>query len=60
MAKILTAIEATRRLGVTLDTLYRLIYSARLPAKKQNGRWMIPAAAVEARLKARRLRDTYA
>ena len=53
----ITAIAATRRLGITIDTLYRLIYSARLPARKQNRRWMIPSAAVEARLRARRLRD---
>lgn len=47
----LTVIEASRMLGVTLDTLYRLIYAGRLPAQKEDRRWRLPAHAVEARRK---------
>ena len=50
------AADACRRLGITLDALYRLIYAAKLPARKVDGRWLIPAEAVEARLKAREAR----
>ena len=57
MAKELTVIEATRKLGITIDALYRLIYAGRLPARKPDRRWLIPAAAVEARLKARKAND---
>ncbi len=53
-ASELSAIEAARRLDVMLDTVYRLIYSNRLPARKDaEGKWLISAEAVEARLKAR-------
>ena len=57
MAKELTAGEACQRLNVTLDALYRLLYAAKLPARKTDGRWLIPAEAVEARLKAREARQ---
>jgi excisionase family DNA binding protein len=53
MAKELTVVEASRKLGLTLDTLYRLIYAGRLPARKADRRWLIPADAVEERLKRR-------
>ncbi len=53
-ARELSAIETARRLDVMLDTVYRLIYSNRLPARKGgDGKWLISAEAVEARLKAR-------
>jgi excisionase family DNA binding protein len=45
----LTATEACRRLGISLDYLYRLLYSQRLPARKAGKVWRIPAAAVEER-----------
>jgi excisionase family DNA binding protein len=45
----LTATEACRRLGISLDYLYRLLYSQRLPARKVDKTWRIPAAAVEER-----------
>lgn len=51
--KELTAVEATRRLRITIDALYRLIYAGKLPARKSDKRWLIPASAVEKRLKAR-------
>lgn len=53
MPKELTVVEASRRLGLTLDSLYRLIYAGRLPARKERKRWLIPSQAVEARLKQR-------
>jgi excisionase family DNA binding protein len=53
MNRELTAQQATRRLGITMDALYRLIYANRLPARKEGKRWMIPSEAVEARLKQR-------
>ncbi len=53
MKRELTAIEATRRLGITLDATYRLIYAGRLPARKVGKKWQIEAAAVESRVKAR-------
>ena len=57
MAKEVTVIEATRKLGITLDALYRLIYAGRLPARKCRDRWLIPVAAVDARIKAREARS---
>ena len=57
MEKELTVIEATRKLGITIDATYRLIYAARLAARKAGQRWLIPAAAVAARLKARKERN---
>jgi excisionase family DNA binding protein len=53
MQNELTVIGAARKLGLTLDAVYRSIYSGRLPARKQAGRWLIPASAVAARLKSR-------
>ncbi len=60
MPKELTVIEAARRLGVTLDAVYRLIWARRLPARKTDRRWLLPLRAVEARLKAREARDATA
>ncbi len=57
MEKELTAIQATRRLGITLDALYRLIYAGRLQARKKDRRWRISALAVAERLETRRKRD---
>jgi excisionase family DNA binding protein len=58
MPKELTVVAATRRLGITIDALYRLIYAGKLPARKSGRRWVIPAGAVEQRLKARQERDS--
>lgn len=45
---------AARKLGVEVKRIYELLYSGRLiGAEKQNGRWRIPSAAIEARLRAR-------
>ena len=45
--------EASRRLGIRLDTLYQKLWAGKIAASKVDGRWLIPASAVEARLKAR-------
>ncbi|HXX19871.1 MAG TPA: helix-turn-helix domain-containing protein [Candidatus Acidoferrum sp.] len=57
MRNELTVIATARELGLTLDAVYRSIYSGRLPARKQAGRWLIPSSAVTARLKAREKTD---
>lgn len=45
---------AARKLGVEIKRVYELLYSGRLAgAEKQGGRWQIPSAAIEARLRAR-------
>jgi excisionase family DNA binding protein len=49
MDREMTAVEACRRLGVSLDYLYRLLYAQKLPARKTNKTWRISAAAVEER-----------
>ncbi len=53
MSEELTVIEASRMLGLTLDSLYRLIYAGRLPARKVGRKWRIPTKAVKARLEKR-------
>jgi len=55
MQNELTVIATARQLGITLDAVYRAIYSGRLPARKQDRRWLIPASAVAARLKSREI-----
>ena len=45
--------EAARRLGVSLKNIYDLVWSGRLKADKVDGKWLISAPAVEARLKQR-------
>jgi excisionase family DNA binding protein len=57
MVKELTVIEATRRLGITIDAVYRLIYAGRLPARKSGRRWLVSGVAVEERLRARNERN---
>ncbi len=56
-SKELTAFEATRRLGITVDATYRLIYAGRLPARKDAaGKWCVSEAAVDQRLEERERR----
>jgi excisionase family DNA binding protein len=51
--KYLTVPEAARQLGCTIKYIYDLCYSGRLGAEKVVGRWRIPLAKIEARLKQR-------
>lgn len=43
--------EAARRLGYRLDYVYSLIWAGKLGGRKVDGRWLIPVAAVKARLR---------
>lgn len=45
--------EASRRLGITMDHLYSLLWAAKLRARKVDGKWRIPVEEIEER-KARR------
>jgi excisionase family DNA binding protein len=49
--KELTATESCRRLGITLDALYRLLYAGKLTGRKVEGVWRIPLSAIEQRQK---------
>jgi excisionase family DNA binding protein len=55
--KFMTVIEASRALKVTVDTVYRLLYSGRLEARKDEGRWMILARSIEERRRTKEVRD---
>ena len=57
MQKELTVSQASQILGITLDYVYRLIYSGKLAARKSEGRWLIPVSDVEPRLKAREAKN---
>jgi excisionase family DNA binding protein len=45
--------EAAKRLGYTTKYVYDLLYSGRLKAEKEMGRWRIPAEEIESRLRKR-------
>jgi excisionase family DNA binding protein len=51
--KELTIAEAAVKLGVRIDYLGMLVRSGKLAARKEDGRWFIPAEAVERRLQDR-------
>jgi excisionase family DNA binding protein len=42
--------EASRRLGITMDHLYSLLWAAKLKARKVDGKWRIPVAAIQERI----------
>ncbi len=54
---VLTASQVSRILGITLDYVYRLIYSGKLVARNSEGRWPIPVSEVESRLKAKEAKN---
>jgi excisionase family DNA binding protein len=56
MPREITVREAAQRLGCTLHHAYALVYANRLPSRKVAGRWLIPSAAVESRIKQRAAR----
>lgn len=49
----LSAVQAARKLGVSLDFVYRLLMTGKLNGRKAGKQWCIPVEAVEARLKQR-------
>lgn len=55
--EVLKPREAAMALGTRLDAIYSAIWSGRLPATKQEGRWLIPVSAVEECLKNRVARN---
>jgi excisionase family DNA binding protein len=54
MEKNLTVSAAARRLGNSLDAVYRLLYAGKLKARKKGRRWFVSAHAVEDRIQARK------
>ncbi len=54
MRKEMTARQAAQRLGVRLDVVYALLWAGKLAGHRRDGRWLIPLAGIEARLKARK------
>ena len=52
----LTAAETCRRLGVSLDYVYRLLCAGQLAGRKKDKTWRISAAAVEERARRREAR----
>lgn len=59
MSNHLSVQKAARKLGITLDAVYRLCKAGKLESKKRrNGQWQIPVAAIRERKtrKARELR----
>ena len=53
----MTPRQAALRLGQHLSYVYQLLYAGKLAGTMRDGRWEIPAEAVEARLKAREARQ---
>ncbi len=54
MSQVLTVRQAARKLDCTTKYIFDLLYSNRLPGARKVGRkWLIPAAALEAKLRAR-------
>jgi len=52
----LTAAETCRRLGVSLDYVYRLLYAGQLAGRKLDKTWRVSEAAVEERARQREAR----
>jgi hypothetical protein len=49
--------EAAVKLGVRLDGIYSLLWAGRLRGRKSNGRWLVDAADVRKRIRARQQRE---
>ena len=46
--------QAAQVLRIGLVRVYQLVWAGQLPATRKDGKWWIPIAAVQTRLKARR------
>jgi hypothetical protein len=57
MEKEMTATQVSGALGITMDSIYRLLYAGKLKGRKFDGRWIISAESVEARIKAKEARN---
>jgi excisionase family DNA binding protein len=52
--------EASRLLGIRLDTLYQKLWAGKIPASKVDGRWRIPSSAIQKRrLKVRQMQEEH-
>lgn len=54
--EIVTPRAAAQRLAIGIDSVYALLWSGKLAGKRVDGRWLIPAEAVAARLRAKEAR----
>jgi excisionase family DNA binding protein len=52
--KEITTTEAAHQMGVRLDYLNMLLRSGKIEGRKHDGRWLVSADSVAAKLKARR------
>jgi len=52
----MTPRQAALQLGVGLDSVYALLWSGKLPGRRVEGRWLIAAADIDSRLKAKEAR----
>ena len=46
----ITPIEVAKKLGISVDYVYRLLWMKKLPGKKVDGKWLVLEQAVEERL----------
>ena len=46
-----------QNLGIRLDAVYNLIWSGKLQATKQDGRWLVSTRSVNERLRARKAKE---
>ena len=53
----MTPRQAALRLDQHLSYVYQLLYAGKLAGTMRDGRWLIPAEAVDVRLKAREARQ---
>ena len=49
----LAPIEVAKKLGISVDYVYRLLWMKKLPGKKVAGKWLVLEQAVEERLACR-------
>jgi excisionase family DNA binding protein len=52
--KELTTAEAAQRLGIRLDYLSMLLRSGKIAGRKHDGRWLVSAVAVSAKINAQK------
>jgi excisionase family DNA binding protein len=52
--KEISAREACKKLGISLDAMYRLVWADKIPARKEGKAWLVPVPAIEARIAGRK------
>lgn len=57
MPKELTTTQSCRKLGISIDYVYKLIASGKLSARKVDKVWLIPQSEIDARVAQRALRN---